>query len=125
MKFETSIKAIEREISRLEKKNQAIQSNIDEYFDYSSLEKNLMNKSFRQGELESAIRWHETKLKKLSPKLLQEHKAELVEVKKEMARIRKVWHLDITKESDKQFKIKDQIKELQSELFHLQIISSR
>ena len=125
MRFEVAIKATKKEIERLQKRHQVIQENIDEYCNIRSLEEKLTNKSIRQGELESSIKWHEAKISKLSPKLLREYKAELTEVTKELASVRKIWRLDLSKEMDKQFKIKDQIEELQQELLYLKRVAER
>lgn len=119
MKFETAIKATQREIERLKKSNQKIQNNIVERCDYFSLRNKYLELIERKCQLQAPVELHEEGIKRLTPKKLAVTKTELAEIKKEQARLEKISRLDIQKESEKQADIEMKIDDLRIELLQL------
>ena len=123
MAFEIAIKATQQEIKRLQKRCQVIESNIKESCNFHSLRDKKLNFAYRQGQLEAIIEYSQCGLKKLTPKELAAAKTELIEVKKEIARVNKLNSLDILKETDKQADIEVKIHDLHIELQRLSWMS--
>lgn len=125
MKFEIAIKATESEIKRLEKRNQAIQSNVNEYCNYSDLTNRIMDFAYKKSQVEARIDFHTNGFDRLKPAELAACKTVLAEVNKELARLKKLSLLNTAKEYAKQIDITKKLDNLRDDLIQLRLIASK